>query len=410
MCTDFRYGPFLVYGLFRRATEAEDGDGHRVSIWAHESPTPIPPPVDDIAARALAASVVFEDLFGSVRRPSLSVVPINREGGSWGSPTCILVDPGALASGVDEIDALHALFAHEISHTWWGYHVTPRGLVGYVHEGLAEYCAALALELASGHAAKLEFERDLMARYAAGGAATKPLSRIRLSDGDLYRRAAYAKGALFFLALEEELGRAELLRGLHAFAGKYGGRSADLDDLRGVLEAVGGRSLQRTWRTWIETLDNENELIAAGRAVIDERRAYWRSRDAQPDMSRIEEARHVIESAIAHMRDGGPGTIGGVHVPQGMQITVIDADGRYLYHAAGLVGESSGFRDVHGRPAYAPILSSDAPEGTVACYDFQRGDRARLSTFVFSRGQRGEVVIVEIHRWECRESPTQNAP
>ena len=410
MRTDFRYGPFLVYGSFRRAAGAQDGDGRRVSVWAHESPAAIPPFADHIAARALATGVVFEGLFGAVRRPPLSIVPIDREGGSWGSPTCILVDPATLAAGADGIDALHALFAHEISHTWWGYHVTPRGLVGYVHEGLAEYCAALALEFASGHAAKREFERDLLARYAAGGAATKPLGRIRLSDGDLYRRGAYAKGALFFMALEEELGRAEFLRGLHAFAGKYGSTSADLDDLRGVLEAVGGRSLHRTWRTWIETLENDNELIAAGRAVIDERRAYWQSRDARPDTSRIEEARLVIGSAITHLRDGGPDTVGGVSVPQGMQLTVIDTDGRYLYHAAGLVGGSHGFRDVHGRPAYAPIISSTTPEGTVACYDFQSGDRARLSTFVFARGERGEIVIVEIHRWERREPATHDAP
>lgn len=153
-------------------------------------------------------SAVLEGWYGPRPSESLTVAEMDYDGG-FSSVGLIVLHPGAVRAfreGVEEVPFL----AHEIAHQWFG--GVFRG-PDALREGLATYTA-------------LRYERGAsrgdayVAKLLERAAVARPGRTIRTTDRehgwDDYDAVAYARAALVFDALEDEIGEAAmsaLLRG-----------------------------------------------------------------------------------------------------------------------------------------------------------------------------------------------------
>lgn len=263
-------GPFVIAGRYAEApVETPHGD---VVFWTLQ---PLPPGLAQQAAARIAAShSTYEDSFGrfDLRRKGLWVVETpahltpHTGPGADDAPAGVSFPDGAMlnarafALGVAS-DSFLDLVDHELAHAWFGQGLAPRPEAEVLlTEALAEYATLVAAEARDGEPARRRHAALLLRWYDEHrrNYAEKPLVALRPSDPWEQRAFGYSKGALFFVALEDEFGKENVRRGLarmvHALSGNdYLSEEprAGLHELRAALESETGRDLAEFFRTWL---------------------------------------------------------------------------------------------------------------------------------------------------------------
>jgi hypothetical protein len=256
-------GPFVVSG---RYAEASVRAGNRqVLIWTFQ---PLAPDAAQMAAARIAATYnTYEAAFGPLdrRHKALWIVETPARLTPRGqraadeSPAGIAFPEGALlnsrafALGVTS-DSFLDLVDHELAHAWFGQSVAARPEADVLlTEALAEYASLVAAEARGGEPARRHHAALLLRWYdeQARNASETPLVDLRPADPWEKRVFGYSKGALFFVALEDEFGKDNVRRGLARLVHALSGDEAGLHELRAALEGETGRDLAGFFRAWL---------------------------------------------------------------------------------------------------------------------------------------------------------------
>jgi hypothetical protein len=197
---------------------------------------------------AAADSVrLFENSFGPYPQSQLRIAeaPSYWQFGGLAMPGLVFLSESRAflidARNPSQIDLITRRTAHEVSHQWWGHHVTPAVVPGAstIIESLPRYSELLILDKRYGRGQvrrSLQFELD---RYLGGRVADKdpevPLTRV---DDQAY--LYYGKGAIVMNALKELLGEETLNRALRSFVATQGGpgHQPKIDDLLRAIDDV----------------------------------------------------------------------------------------------------------------------------------------------------------------------------
>lgn len=255
-------GPFVVAG--RYAETRIETAGSDVIFWTLQ-------PLDPEAARQAAIRIAgdyetYATVFGRLKRrhdtlwiaetrARLTPHPGRAEDSpaGIGFPDGALLNSRAFGLGVTSGTFLD-LVGHELAHSWFGLLVnaSPDAEV-ILSEALAEYATVVAAEAREGDAARRHQAALLLRWYDEHRAnyADKPLVALRPGDPWEQRVFGYSKGALFFLALEDEIGKDAVRRGLARFVHALQLDEAGFHELRSAMEGEAGRDLADFFRTWL---------------------------------------------------------------------------------------------------------------------------------------------------------------
>jgi hypothetical protein len=256
-------GPFVVSGRYAE-TRIKAGD-REVLFWTF---APQEPEAARNAAERIAGTYnTYEAAFGALdrRHKQLWIVETPARLAPRGqreadeSPAGIAFPEGALlnsrafALGVASESFLE-LVDHELAHAWFGQRVAARPEADVLlSEALAEYSSLVAAEARGGEPARRRHAALLLRWYdeQARNVAEKLLVDLRPGDPWEKRAFGYSKGALFFVALEDEFGKEPVRRGLARLVRALSGDEAGLHELRAALEGETGRSLAEFFRAWL---------------------------------------------------------------------------------------------------------------------------------------------------------------
>ncbi len=135
-------------------------------------------------------------------------------------------------------DTLEFVVAHEVCHQWWGIVVGSDSIAHpWQDESLTNYCSVLYVRWENGRdAAERQLETQLNLPYQAAGllgggdgVVDSPVDAFR--NQEHYTAVVYSKGALFFQALEKEMGAAAFVKSLRSYYGEYAFLEPSPDDL-----------------------------------------------------------------------------------------------------------------------------------------------------------------------------------
>ncbi len=143
---------------------------------------------------------------------------------------------------------------HEMAHTWFGDHVVCRDFThAWLKESWATYIETCWLEHDRGDD---EMRYDLWINAAAyfeeaDGKYKRPVvARSFNSSWQMFDRHLYPGGAMRLHTLRGELGDEVFWDGVREYLRRFGGKTAETDDFRRVLEERSGRSLGRFFDQW----------------------------------------------------------------------------------------------------------------------------------------------------------------
>jgi hypothetical protein len=255
-------GPFVVAGRYSEARI--NAAGSDVVFWTFQ---PLEPEGARQAAMRIAEDYkTYETVFGRLRRrhqtlwiaethARLTPHPGRAESSpaGIGFPDGALLNSRAFGLGVTSGTFLD-LVSHELAHSWFGLLVKARPEADAVlSEALAEYATIVAAEAREGDPAR-RHQAALLLRWFdehRANYADQPLVNLRPGDPWEQRVFGYSKGALFFLALEDEIGKDEVRRGLARFVHALQLDEAGFHELRSAMEGEAGRDLADFFRTWL---------------------------------------------------------------------------------------------------------------------------------------------------------------
>lgn len=192
----------------------------------------------------------FEKKLGPYRWPRVGYVSVPMQGGAMEHATNIAYP----TSMIDGSQLHNTLWAHELSHSWFGNLVTcaDAGHM-WLNEGLARYCETLYYEAVEGAEAARAYQQKTQAtvlnqtHLQDGG--YYPLATI--PDNLIYSSTVYDKGATVVHALRGHLGDSLFFGGLRYYLDQLAWRNATTDDLQRLLERYTGQPLDDFFRGWV---------------------------------------------------------------------------------------------------------------------------------------------------------------
>jgi aminopeptidase N len=156
---------------------------------------------------------------------------------------------------------------HEVLHNWWGNGVVPDWRSGNWSEGLTTFGADYAYREDQGpdaaRAMRLEWLRDLVAIAPANETA---VAGFTSRSHGISSVMGYAKPAMLFVMLRDEIGPAAFDQGLRAFWQQYRFRVAGWKELAQVFSQAGGRDLSAFFAQWTQRAASPAVSLAAGSA------------------------------------------------------------------------------------------------------------------------------------------------
>lgn len=198
----------------------------------------------------------YEKLLGDFPYQRFSVVE-NRLPTGYAMPTFTL-----LGQAVARLPFItETSLGHEVLHQWFGNAVEVDYGQGNWAEGLATYLADHAFAEDAGKG--MEFRQAQLVKYQSYVPAGNdiPLSRFQggashLDSGAQQSRAiGYARGAMFFHMLRQQLGDNAFNQGLRDFYQRLRFRTASWDDLRESFTKASGQDLTDFFTQWLTRAD-----------------------------------------------------------------------------------------------------------------------------------------------------------
>lgn len=192
----------------------------------------------------------FEQRYGAYRFPRIGYAVVPFRQGAMEHSTNIAYPDNAL----DEDVRSERLWAHELSHAWWGNLVTCRSSADmWLNEGFASYSEMLFLEALYGRDTYLEAVADNHRNFLRYGAyldgGPRPISPM--PNHITYGRHVYDKGADILHNLRTYMGDSAFFQGLRHYLQRFAFSTASSSDLRESLEQQSGLDLTDFFETWI---------------------------------------------------------------------------------------------------------------------------------------------------------------
>jgi len=136
------------------------------------------------------------------------------------------------------------IYIHELAHHWWGNAVSPASWKDvWLNEGFATYSEALYFEKVSGFSSLKSTMNSKYNRYFR--------ERLYDTDGDLFSRTIYNKGAWVLHMLRKEMGDSSFFAMLKGYFEKFKYKNASTNDLLEICEKYSGKDLQVFFKQWV---------------------------------------------------------------------------------------------------------------------------------------------------------------
>src|SRR5689334_9025646 len=269
----WRFGPVdgtgpleltIAAGPYAQAWSGTGGSGGsvRMSIWCRESLAGTLPGLERFAGQARQALEYYERLLGvpcPYPKYDIGFVP-RLDALAISTPGLMLVSENLLARMADPDDDFVAIVcAHEVSHLWFGCHVSSRWWDDlWLDEAMASYVSYTAMAEAGMDDPWTAFcYREEPRAYEADALPEQqPVSSPVATAADaMFRPAAvtYVKGAAVIRQLAALIGDDALRAGLNDYMRRFGGGTASLDDLVACWSRSSGRDLSGWAREWLRT-------------------------------------------------------------------------------------------------------------------------------------------------------------
>jgi len=197
--------------------------------------------------KALAA---FEDRFGPYVWPRVGYVSVPMRGGAMEHATNVAYPHKAVDSTLN----FETLWAHELSHSWFGNTITCHGAEEmWLNEGFARYCEGLFREAVYGEEAFQDWVRELTVRSVL---------TTHLADGQFhpvtpvpaeltYSSTTYDRGALMVHFLRGQVGDEAFFQAMRNLLATKRFQNWSTLDLQTALENASGLKLAAVFRDWV---------------------------------------------------------------------------------------------------------------------------------------------------------------
>jgi len=251
---DFASGPardfMIVTGPTFESREAE-ANGVRVVHWG----LPEDEPGRDTALEAASGSIrAYDARIGAYPFADLDVVAVLLQNAAGVEYPGVILIAGDLYTSGSEL-GLQVTVAHEVAHQWW-YSVVGNDVLAWPwqDEGLTSFTSALYFEDDSPtfYRGLIDFYEQRYDDYKereGDEPIAQPLSAFR-GRGDAYGAIVYAKGALFFAELREQIGDDAFFEALQRYYAENQYAIASPEALLTAFEASCGCELDTLYAEW----------------------------------------------------------------------------------------------------------------------------------------------------------------
>jgi aminopeptidase N len=235
----------IVAGTFQEFKSDEAGlDLHVFFKPAHQNQGA------SYASTAVKEFTYYVTLYGAAPSTTLKVVelPDDTVPAAW-APEIAAIASRAVTEKVN-----YRLLANTISHQWWGVSVSPASRDDWwLSDGFARYSEARYVEQAAGEAGLEETVKDMSVGALAYD--TVPLSSAGKLDlfSPEFQSLVTDKGAMILHMLRWVLGDQKYDQTMRAFASKYAGKAATLEDFRTLAEQNYGDQLTWFFSQWLDS-------------------------------------------------------------------------------------------------------------------------------------------------------------
>lgn len=194
--------------------------------------------------------VAAESHYGPYRWPRVGYCAVPFNGGAMEHATNISYPLFA----IDGTLAWETLYAHEVSHHWWGDLITCRNASDmWINEGWASFSEALFMESIYGTEAYLEFTRnnhkDVLLHAHRSDGARYPVSGVPSSL--TYGEHVYHKGADMAHTLRGYMGDEAFFDAIRGFMDEYAFDDVSSEDLRDFFQNYTTADLTAFFDNWI---------------------------------------------------------------------------------------------------------------------------------------------------------------
>jgi len=236
----------------------EKVDGVSVKVWTY--------PEHREGARKLVEMVVqclrfYEGVFGPYPDETFSIAEVERRGG-YGSMPLLLN-----RRNFEQEPSLH-LIAHELAHRWWG-HLGDE--MHNMHEGFAEYSAAVAVQALRGDELPL---RNWLGKFRTAIGSERPLS-VEQENYRLYRTVAYNKGPYVLHMLRYSMGEEPFFTALRNFYSRVHvhPEPPSLVDFEQICEQTSGLELGWFFDQWMRQVARPEFVL--GEVSVERRKGQF---------------------------------------------------------------------------------------------------------------------------------------
>lgn len=211
----------------------------------------------NVCEAALGGGAGGMEFAGQVQIAKMLYGDLGSLAGSQGTDLSSLL--GSLGSGLLG-DMMEFTVAHEVCHQWWGLTVGNDSIDHpWQDESLTNYCTVLYFRWAHGaDAAKKQLDTEITLPYSAGqlmgagGDMVVDTPVAGFANEAQYSAIVYSKGALFFQALETQMGAPAFEKSLRQYYDAYAFRNATPAELVSAFETNGNAdSVAQLHRRWI---------------------------------------------------------------------------------------------------------------------------------------------------------------
>jgi Peptidase family M1 domain len=199
---------------------------------------------------AVKEFIYYVTLYGPLPDSTLKVIeiPDDTVPAAW-APQIAAIASRAITERVN-----YRLLANTIAHQWWGVSVSPASRDDWwLNDGFARYSEARYVEQAAGQAGLEEVIKDMSVGALAYDSV--PLSSAGKLDlfSPEFQSLVTDKGAMILHMLRWVEGDQKFDETMRAFASKYAGKPASLDDFRAIAEEKHGSQLTWFFSQWLDS-------------------------------------------------------------------------------------------------------------------------------------------------------------